>query len=105
MRLREAKLFPNSLDTLRLPSLRHEIDARLAAISPDGVAAKAVDIQALRAAYRETLASTEETLEQMRAHAAKGEQLFLDAFKYSAALQLAVALDEYDRKYGRHVLD
>ena len=105
VRLREAKLFPHSLDTLRLPRLRGRIDARLAAIPPDGLAAKAVDIEALRVAFREAVDTPEETLEQMRAHAMKGEQLFLEAFSYFPVLQLAVALDEYEGNYGGNMLD
>lgn len=100
VRLRLGKLFPHSLDTLRLPRMRARIDARLAAIPPDGLAAQAVDIAGLRAAFRETLDTPEATLEQMREHAARGEQLFLEAFGYMPVLQLAVGLDEYERRYG-----
>lgn len=101
VRLREVKLFPHSLDTLRLARLRERIDARLAAIPADGLASRAVDLPALRAAYQAAIDSPEATLARMREHAARGEQLFHEAFRYSAALQLAVALDEYERQYGR----
>ncbi|HUF87132.1 MAG TPA: asparagine synthase-related protein [Thermohalobaculum sp.] len=100
VRLRQAKLFPHSLDTLRLPRLGARIDARLAALAPDGLAATAIDIAALRAAYREALDTPEATLARMREHAARGEQLFLEAFTYTFALQVALALDQYERRHG-----
>jgi asparagine synthetase B (glutamine-hydrolysing) len=100
-RLREAKLFPHSLDSLRLAQLREQIDARLAAIPADGLAARAIDLPALRAAYQAAIGTPEATLARIREHAGRGEQFFHEAFRYSAALQLAVALDEYERQHGR----
>lgn len=100
VRQRTDKLFPHSLDTLRLPRLRDRFDARLAAIPADGIAAHAVDIAALRQALRDGVDTPEATLRQMREHAARGEQLYIKGFDCLAALQLALALDDYQRHFG-----
>lgn len=101
VRLREEKLFPHTLEAIRFPRLKRRFMARLAEIPPDGLAASLVDVPRLARELDARLGTPEETLEQLRAAAARGEQLDIPAFDLLKPLKLAFALDEYERRWGR----
>ena len=100
VRQRSVKLFPFPLSAIRMAEQIGALDARLATIDPGGSAADIIDAAGLRAALSRDVVAPDAMWRIVRDHAGRGEQYYMPAFRYLDAVQLAIALEQYDREYG-----